>query len=151
MNQSAKNAIISHIGEHPTAVISVIDTSGHPAGSVIYIAADNDLNIYFLTKRNTDKVAAIAKYPSVAFTLHTDGSQAVVQLQGEAKEITDSTQGEHALAVLATIKRDGFRLPISKLHAGPYIVYGVTVHSGVYTDFSAKGADGNIVRLEYKK
>lgn len=116
------------INKHPLSVISTVDADGYPCGATIYTGADNDFNIYFMTKSGTVKSKNIDTQSVVSLTYSYEPAQATLQLSGTAAEIYEQSVAESALQVLRYIKQRHRHagLPVTKLTGGSYILYKVT-------------------------
>ena len=129
MNDTETREIMSKfINEHSFAVLSTINSEGHPHGTAIYAASDANLNVYFKTKSGTAKTSYVDNDDMVAMTFSDEAAQATLQLSGGAAEVYDSDEGDAALELLENLKHhsDDARPPISKLNAGNYLIFRIT-------------------------
>lgn len=128
MNQQAQEKIVSFIQEHPLVVVGTVNANGWPYGAAVYVGVDAGLNLYFLTKSETDKSKNILENNHVSITVADEASQTTLKLRGEAGRLATPEEHEQALSALGAVKRgDGDWLPpLPKIHAGYYLVYKIT-------------------------
>lgn len=123
-----KQRIHNFLYETSLGVLSTIDASGDPHGSVIYFAIDSNFHLAFLTKTDTLKYDNLKRNPRVMLTVFEPKSQTTAQISGTAKEITSSQQvnfvAGHILTATLKTSKTGIP-PISKLQAGPYAAFEI--------------------------
>lgn len=153
MQEDSVSTIAAYINEHPLAVLSTIEPSGTPHGTTLYAGSDAQLHVFFMTKRNTRKHENILSNPKVALTFSGEDHQTTLQLTGIASEVTVPDEGAVAFQVLGSIRHDSedFRLPISKIEAGPYIVYRVDVNNALLTEYEHGNRVDGIVTIKYNR
>ena len=153
MNPDSVSTITEYINNHPLAVISTIDPDGKPYGTTLYAASDDQLNVYFITKTETHKSRYINLNPNVALTFTGEDHQTTLQLSGQAIELSTAEEGSTAFHALDSIRHhhQDFRLPISKLQAGPYIVYKVIVSHALLTQYESPGHAEGVNKIEYAR
>ncbi|MDB5168614.1 MAG: hypothetical protein JWO55_872 [Candidatus Saccharibacteria bacterium] len=138
MNDSKTREIMSKfINEHSFAVLSTINSKGHPHGTALYVGSDKDLNVYFMTKSGTAKSRYVDNDDMVALTFGDEAEQATLQLSGSVAEVYDPVEGAGAMDLLENLKHHSkdVRPPLSKLNAGSYLMFRVTpdwAHMVVY-------------------
>lgn len=79
--QQLKQTIINFLNNHRKMVLTVLDEKKHPNSSLMLYATDDDLRIYFGTKRSFGKYKALHADPHV--------SLAVVQESVDPLQVTD--------------------------------------------------------------
>lgn len=113
---------------NPVGVLSSVDPNGDPHSVVIYFSIDNQFQVFFLTKSDTQKYDNLLRHDHVMLTVFDAESQATAQIAGIAVEITDNYEvSSVAGAVLAAslmTSREG-QPPISKLQAGAYVAFRI--------------------------
>jgi len=128
-----KQRFYNFLKEYPVGVLSTVTPNGDPHGVVIYFDVNEHLDISFLTRAETRKRDNLKHSKHVALTVFEPKTQAVVQIAGEAKEITDSYEvnGLAQLILKASQKTSGAGAPpIAKLEAGPFVGYKITPKQG---------------------
>lgn len=151
MQEDSVSTIATYINDHPLAVLSTISPSGTPHGSTLYAGSDPRLHVFFMTKRDTQKHENILNNPAIALTFSGEDHQTTLQLDGIASEVTIPNEGAEAFQVLGSIvhNSEDFRLPISKIEAGPYTVYRVEVTRAVLTEYERGNRIDGIVTVTY--
>ena len=112
--------------EHPTAVLSTVSPDATPHASVVYYALDDDFNALFVTKEHTRKHENLTHNSSAMILVYDPMAQVVLQIQGSAEKIADPYESQMAFASVMknSMNESGYPFaPISKMPAGPYIVY----------------------------
>lgn len=120
-----RNRTHKFIEENPAAVLSVISPEGKPFGSTVFIIPDDDLNFYFVTKKETEKYKSIQQNNSVAITTTNVQSQESLQAQGVAEEVKDFDTTRMIFKKLSHIRPNAepnWLPPIVKLKAGDFVV-----------------------------
>lgn len=123
-----RERIFRFIANHPTGVLTTVDPNGNPHGSVIYYAADEDRNILFVTKERTRKHDNITHHNHVMLVVYDSEAQAVLQITGLAEQVEGlyDKQMDFAAVLTSSMIASGYPFsPVSKLSAGPYVVYKV--------------------------
>lgn len=153
MQEDSVSTIANYINEHPLAVLSTVEPSGSPHGSTLYAGSDQGLNVFFMTKRDTRKNQNIVNNPNIALTFSGEDHQTTLQLSGTAAEVTLQDEGALAFQVLGSLfhKSEDFRLPISKIEAGPYIVYRVEVKEALLSEYENGNRIDGIVTVKYSR
>ena len=125
--------------ENPVGVLSTVTPDGEPHGVVIYFVTSKDFTISFLTKTGTRKYDNLVHNGRIHLTIFDPKTQAVVQISGQATEITDSyivnSVAGSVLGVTQRANQPG-PTPLSKLDAGFYTAFDITptqVRMAVYT------------------
>jgi len=153
MSEDTVANIAAYINNHPLAVLGTVNSQGTPHGTTLYAGSDDRLNVYFMTKRNTTKNDNILQNPKVSMTFSGEDHQTTLQLTGTATEVSMPDKSAAAFQVLGGIRHQSndFRLPISKIEAGPYIVYEVIVDHALLTEYEHSNRIDGVVRAEYNK
>ncbi len=118
--------IESFLNQNSIAVVSTISSHGQPSSAAVYFTLDDELNFYFITKRDTKKSKNLMNNSKAALAVYEATSQTIVQAEGEAHEETDP---ERTQKVFGEVLRSSLASseagvpPISKLQAGHYIAY----------------------------
>ncbi len=112
-----------------TAILSTVDSKGHPYASVIHFVYGKDESYYLLTKTDTQKAKNIVKNKNVAFTVHPSGSLLVLYIRGTAERVDDKEVHDTIFNTIAAPQdySEGTKFaPITKIDAGQYIVFKIT-------------------------
>lgn len=128
MEQSeARQKIKEFLRGNPIAVISTVN-DGAPYSTTIYIHVGDDLSVYFLSKSQTKKIENIKVNDAVMLVSYDAKSQTNIQVSGRAVEVKDESDSREIFKNIidATKKASGADIPpVSKLLAGPYVVYKI--------------------------
>lgn len=132
--------IISFIDANPIATIGTINSDGTPHGAIVYMCADNDHSLYFITKSETTKYRNLLERPQVCVTIVNQKANSMLQANGQAFVVNEPYIID---TVFKQITRahgfaDEWLPPIAKLRAGHYVMVGVRLQSARLAEF--KGA-----------
>lgn len=114
------------LSKNNIATLATVDATGCPRASVIYFVIDPQLNVYFITKRDTAKAKNIKLNNNVSLAVYEPKSQTTAQISGTAEVVQDPTRFDDVFAkVQAIADKTGASPvpPISKLAVGPYEVF----------------------------
>jgi general stress protein 26 len=91
-----RKAVQAFLGAQPKGVFGVVDEKGQPTTSLMLYAVDDELRVYFGTKRSSAKYAHIIAHPVVSLTV-LDGTPdplRVADLRGTAAEVPTESLAE---------------------------------------------------------
>ena len=117
--------ILNTIG---VGVLATTNAKGELYASTIYLIADPDLAVYFLTKKKTTKHTNLQYNPRVALTVYDTNTLTEVQIRGLAKVTTDKQRLNYLLTKTLITNKSVSKshiLPIDLLNAGDYVVYSL--------------------------
>lgn len=123
---TSQKHILEFLSNHQVGVLATADGSGKPHAATIYIAHDEHLNFYFVTKKETQKHRNLQQNAQAAIALYDQESQTTVQASGQVSEVTDKDKIEGIISEIwqTAIKTSQSHIPpTSKLGANGYIVY----------------------------
>ncbi len=126
LSPEERQKIIGFLSSHPVGVLASVDADGNPHASTIYFAVDDELNITFTTKQNTQKHKNIMINNSVMIVSFDAASQASVQASGAAKKVTNPEEVQKIYhGTLKAARRTGEDVvpPIAKITAGAYVAF----------------------------
>lgn len=86
-----KKKVIDFLNDHRKAVFSILDDKGLPTTTLMLYAIDDDMNVYFGTRKCYGKYGNIQKSPVVSFSVieeRTDPLR-VVDVRGDVEEIPE--------------------------------------------------------------
>jgi uncharacterized protein YhbP (UPF0306 family) len=117
--------ILTFLRERTTLALATVGASGAPAVAAVFYAADDDLNLFFLTEERTDHGRNMLANPQVAGAIHADGQdwRAIrgVQLRGRA---TIAAGGDLPHAVRTYAARYAFVASLLAGQSGPAALTG---------------------------
>ena len=93
--ENLKETIKGFLNTHRKAVFAILDKQGFPTTSLMLYAIDDELNVYFGTRRSFGKYADIRKQPVVSLSVVEEvlDPRAVVDMRGIAIEVPDEECG----------------------------------------------------------
>lgn len=122
----SRERILEFLGDHKVGVLATADATGKPHAATVYVTHDQQLNMYFVTKRETQKCRNLTANPRAAIAIYDAATQTTVQVEGNVTEITDQAQSDR---VFAEVQRTVMHTstsgvpPTSKMAAGSYVTY----------------------------
>lgn len=128
----SKEHILDFLKQNTTAVLATASKDGEPHAATIYYMIDDDLNFYFITKRDTTKSQNLKSGGRAALAIYEEGTQTTVQAVGKVEEEMDVTKTQKVFSNILKISMatsESGTPPISKLQAGPYVAYRLTPDS----------------------
>ena len=133
-------------------VLSTVTTDGKPWGSAIYFMADEDFNIYFVTRKETFKYQNLDKTFFAALTVANQQKQITVQLAGTISRIPAEDYMKIVFDELykSIRPKDDFNWapPLEKIHKGNYMPLCLTSEKLQFADFSKQSSDINHKYIE---
>ncbi len=95
-NDTLKNTVKEFLNAHRKAVFAIIDKHGFPTTSLMLYAIDDDLNVYFGSRRSFGKYADITRQPVVSLSIVEEKIDPlkVVDIRGTAIEVPDEECGK---------------------------------------------------------
>lgn len=122
----SREDLSNFLREHGAGVLATADASGKPHAATVYFTFDQVLNLYFVTKRGTQKSRNLAANPRAAIAVFDTASQTTVQAEGTVVEVSNAQDVQW---VFNDIWRIAFQAsprtapPVTRLAAGGYVVY----------------------------
>lgn len=111
------------IRNHPLASLATVSPEGYPRSAFVYIAVDDDLSLYFMTRVGTKKYEHIMNNPRVAISIADEDGYKTIQAEGVAHE---ETSGEKQAWIIDQIFKNAaahptWQLPISQMERSGYV------------------------------
>ncbi len=84
-----KQTVINFLNAHRKAVFAVLDKDGLPTTSLMLYAIDDDLTVYFGTRRAFSKYADILAHPTISLSVIEEAVDPlrVTDIRGVAREV----------------------------------------------------------------
>jgi general stress protein 26 len=102
----AQRYIAELLQEKGVGVLATASATGQPHAATIYFTTDEDLNIYFITKHETQKYQNLKDNARAALAVFEEKSQSTVQVVGAVSEIKDADLANKVFAdILSLISR----------------------------------------------
>lgn len=129
MNHAFKNAVEEFTHKDPTLTLSTCGPDGQPHSAILYFALDEELNICFFTKEETQKSKDMQQNPKVALLLQNVAEQQALQMEGVARQLTETAEAHAAFDLLMKALSDSIDWPppAGKIDAGDVVLYKVDV------------------------
>ena len=126
MSDALRARIVAFLAEHTTLTLATVDARrGLPAAAAVFYAADDALNLYFLTEEKTEHGQNLLRQPHVAGAIQADGQDwrtiRGLQLRGRAQIVTG---GELPRAVTTYGRRFVFVAGLLAGQSGPAVLSG---------------------------
>ncbi len=144
---SSQKHISEFLDKHRSGVLATADTLGKPHAASVYITYDRNLNIYFVTKADTQKARNIQQNPHAAIAISDEATLTTVQGLGPVSKITDHERANDIITEIWRIALNSSQShipPTSRLTAGGYVVYMLSAPSLRMATFSTANADDDI-------
>ena len=125
-------------------VLSTVSTNNEPWGSAIYFYADEDFNIFFVTRAKTLKYRNIQNNPNVSLTVADHDSQTTVQIAGKVSNAPLKDTMDIVFKKLASIKPKGdinWVPPIIKVHEGDWMILQLNPEHIQFANFKESKTD----------
>ena len=89
-----RHTIISFLNNHRKAVFSILDEKGLPTTSLMLYVIDDELNVFFGTRRSFSKYKHIIDHPVVSLSIIEEAVDPlkVVDIRGDVEELAPADQ-----------------------------------------------------------
>jgi len=124
------------------ATLSTVTPEGKPHSSVVYCVVHSDLTIYFTTRAEGRKFAALRQNPEVCLLFTGFGTLQQLQLSGIASRVAGREQQLDLLHELMKLRYEEENLPrptVNLLEAGirkEYAIFKVVPYEMTYANFA---------------
>jgi general stress protein 26 len=136
--------VYTFLQHHPMGILSTVSSHGKPWGSAIYYVADEDFNLFFVTRIETFKYQNLEKHPFAALTVADSETQTTVQVAGEISRVPVQDYMDIIFEKLAKIRPEGdyaWTPPLDKIHKGNYMPLKLTPTKLQYADYGLRKSD----------
>lgn len=125
---TTKEQALSFLASKKTGVLSTLSPIQEPRARLVYYSSDDDFNIYFLTLKDTRKVADLAAYPKAAFTIFDEDVPQTLQLEGDAADITNTPTSDEVIEKLfANLQMNAkYYAPLARFDRSDVVLYRFT-------------------------
>ena len=113
-NETMKQEALDFLKNHVVAVIASTDKDNRPNAATILYHIDDDMNFFFMTRRQTRKYANIMANPRVAIVVGIGDGPGTVQAEGEAHVIKDGLE--------KFFKEIGDNKMLKEMYYGPFLM-----------------------------
>lgn len=139
---------------HKLVALATVSASGIPSAATVYAATDEKLNLYFITRSDTQKFRNIQENPNVSVAVTDEQTAETVQLIGRAETVEDKKEAGKLVQALwkATLDKQSWPAPVVKLNSGDLTLVKITPTQLKYGDFKPLHlADGHEDYFEHVK
>ena len=126
MLESDKEKVLAALRRNRIASMATVTVDGQPQAVTILYVVDDDLNLYFVTREKSRKVANLDANGQVAMSIGLEPPMNV-QLEGRAVRVEDELMRTEKMAELANVGADLKDLwpPILRVGQEGYVLYQV--------------------------
>lgn len=89
--EGERDEALTFLMNHETGVLATISEANEPHARLVYYTVDDAFNIYFITLKNTRKVADLGAHHQAAFVVSQEDMPRTVQIEGKVTDVTDTT------------------------------------------------------------
>lgn len=121
----SREHLLDFLSKHGVGVLATSSKEGKPYAATVYLTYDQQFNIYFVTKKGTQKSRNLQSNNQAAIAIYDATTQTTVQAEGAVVEVTNAEQATWVINDIwriATSVSPGSPPPQTRL-AGDYIVY----------------------------
>ena len=141
---------LSFLKQHKTGVLATVSDDNQVHASMVYYAADDDLNVYILTQMNSRKFRALQEHPQVAFTVSDPEIPQTLQIEGMAMDISLDYNASKKKDELFTVLNSNlwFPGPITKLDPSESVVVWIRPTWARWADYAFEEAGNKHIFTE---
>lgn len=140
----SRHKAYNFLKQHSMGVVSTSDKDGKPWGSAVYYIVDEEFNVYFVTRAETNKYQNIKHNTGVSFTVADASTKTTIQLKGEVNEISASDYMNNLFDKFMKVRHQdnhNWSPPINKLHAGSFMPLRIKPTYLQYADYGRQSTD----------
>jgi general stress protein 26 len=89
---TSRERLAEFLRTHGIGVLATSSREGKPHAATVYLTCDQQFNIYFVTKKDTQKSRNLQENGQAAIAIYDAASQTTVQAEGAAVAVTDVEQ-----------------------------------------------------------
>jgi hypothetical protein len=135
MNADLTSRVQDFLARHKTMTLATAGADGAPQAAAVFYAADEAMDLFFLSSPNSRHSLNLARQPRVAATIQADNQawQSIqgLQIEGTAHVVEGAAGLAHALRVYA-VRFDFLRGLLGVENAGPAALRGPLASSRFY-------------------
>lgn len=128
----SREHLADFLGKNHVATLATADINGTPHAATVYFTFDKVFNIYFITKKDTQKCRNIEANPKAAIAISDPTAQTTVQGEGSVIQVSDPAQTDWIFNDIWRIAQQtspSSAPPLARLTAGGYVVYKLAAPS----------------------
>jgi general stress protein 26 len=129
---------LSFLVDHDAGVLATLSRQNEVSARLVYYTCDDAFNVYFLTLKDTRKVADLTANPQAAFVVSEMEIPRTIQMEGRVEDLTDSATVDPLLSdfVRRLRSHEKYGIPLTRLDASELKFFRLTptrVRWGDYT------------------
>jgi general stress protein 26 len=132
MNES-RERLLEFLKNNNVGVLATASNTGIPHAATIYITFDQDLNIYFVTRKGTRKSQNLQGNAQAALAIYNAASQTTLQAEGTVIEVTESSKIQWVFndiwRIAAQTSSSNQPPPSQLVGSGEYVAYKLAAPS----------------------
>jgi general stress protein 26 len=126
-----KSYIRDFLSHESLAVVSSVSEEGKPHAATIFFSVNNEFQLFFSTRRDSQKYKNIAANPAVSVVVSNLELMVTVQIEGTATEVTDATELQQFMDTMLKISMERSQMerwmaPVHLLKNGDFVVMKVS-------------------------
>lgn len=129
----SREHLLDFLKNNNVSVLATASNLGRPHAATVYVTFDQELNIYFVTRKGTQKSRNLHANSQAALAIYNAASQTTLQAEGTAIEVTDSQKMQwifNDIWRIATQTAPNSPPPQTQLiGAGDYVAYQLSAPS----------------------
>jgi general stress protein 26 len=129
----SREHLLEFLKNNNVGVLATVSNMGMPHAATIYVTFDQDLNIYFVTRKETRKSHNLHSNAQAALAIYNAASQTTLQAEGTVIEVYEPTKIQwvfNDIWRIATQTSAGNLPPQSQLiGSGEYVAYKLSAPS----------------------
>lgn len=126
-NTDLKSRVQDFLAQHNTMTLATVDADGAPQAAAVFYAADDALDLFFLSSPNSRHSVNLSHQPRVAASIQADNQawQAIqgLQIEGTARMVEGLAEMAHAVRAYAG-RYDFLRGLLDGVDGGPAALRG---------------------------
>ena len=146
-----RDEALSFLVNHDAGVLATVSRDGQPGARMVYYTCDDSFNVYFLTLKNTRKVADLAANGRAAFVVAEMDAPKTIQIEGDVADLTETATLDPLLSdfVHRLTSHEPYGIPLSHLDASEIRFYKMTPTWVRWGDFTfGRGTDNVLTKIE---
>lgn len=130
-----QHRLCDFLAQHNTMTLATAGSDGAPQAAALFYAADEELNLFFVSSPNSRHSQNLALQPRVAATIYADNQawQTIqgLQIEGVARQVEGAAELAHAVKIYAG-RFEFLRGLLGGEGAGPAVLRGPLASSRFY-------------------
>lgn len=123
----SRERLLEFLQNNTVGVLATISSAGKPHAATVYVTYDRDLNIYFVTRKGTQKSQNIQDNHLAALAIYDAAAQTTLQAEGTVVQVSDPAKIQwvfNDIWLIAAQTSPSSPPPQTQLiHSGEYTAY----------------------------